>query len=131
MPDALETLIKWIIVGPKNVIDESPKKAKSVDDSVIWKLILKGVKTNKQVSHVTNEDFRNTNISETPLTVGLGQKTHHKTRSKHVIEGLFQLNLAITYKRILQIETSIGNAVYESMQKKWWCFHSKYASSFL
>ena len=118
-PSSLETLIKWIIIGMKHTIDKSPRKAESVDVNVqtICELILKSVKTERQISHVTNEDFRNTHVAETPLTVGLGLHIHHKTRSKHIIDTLSQLNLTIAYKRILQIETEIANAVYECMQQ--------------
>lgn len=52
------------------------------------------------------------NSSETPFTVGLGLHIHKTTRSKKLVDLLSNLNLCISYNKIMKIETAIGNAVY-------------------
>lgn len=52
---------------------------------------------------------------ETPLSVGLALDVHKNTRSKALVEKLGGLDLGISYKKVMEIETGIANAVLEKM----------------
>lgn len=81
IPDYLSTLVKWIIVGPKNKIDESPKKQDTIDISVrnTSEIIIKSFKTKRQVNYVTDNTFRTSQLSlETLFSVGLGLYLHQR-----------------------------------------------------
>lgn len=73
-------------------------------------------KPDRQVSYKTNnneETFRH--HTETPLTVGLALYITKCTRSKSLIEKLGQLDLASSYRKVMEIETNIANAVLKQM----------------
>jgi hypothetical protein len=53
---------------------------------------------------------------ETPLSVFLGLLIHSATRSRQLVEDLADLGLSITYDRILQISTSVADALIESFK---------------
>ena len=54
---------------------------------------------------------------EPPLAVYLGMMTHAETRKKALVDDLYHLGLSISYDRVLEISTQMGNnvcALYES-----------------
>ena len=53
------------------------------------------------------------NITETLLNVGLALEVHKSIRSKFLVEKLGQLDLTVPYKKFMEIETAIANAVLE------------------
>lgn len=48
---------------------------------------------------------------ETPVAIYTGLAIHAKTRSREVVETMYNLGLSVSYDRILSISTSLGNAV--------------------
>ena len=68
IPNSLQTLLRWIIVGPKTSIDTNLKK-QAVDNQVgnISQIIMKATQTRKQVTE--HENSRD--MIGTPLSVGL------------------------------------------------------------
>ena len=52
---------------------------------------------------------------ETPLSVGLALDVHTNTRSKPLVERLAGPDLAVSYKKVMEIETGIASAVLEKM----------------
>ena len=118
LPTSLKYLLKWIIIGPKVDVYLCPKKKESIDNVVktIGEIIAKSVKTKKQVSY-NNEKASFRDSIETPFSVDLGMCIHQQTRSKKVIDTLSSLNLSIPYDRVLEIETSIANAISPNAEK--------------
>ena len=56
---------------------------------------------------------------ETPLPVYLGVMTHTKTRKRQLVDNLYELGLSISYDRVLEISTEVGNKIchYYMMEK--------------
>ena len=50
------------------------------------------------------------------LNVGLALDVHKNTRSKPLVEKLSQLDLTVPYRKVMEIETAIANAVLEKMK---------------
>ena len=118
IPSHLLSLLRWIIIGPKEDIDICPQKKESIDIVIhnIGQIILKAIKTRRQVNYnPLTASFRN--LVETPFSVGLALHIHQQTRSKKIIDFLSGLGLSTTYDRIIQIETQIANAVAEKAEQ--------------
>ena len=60
-----------------------------------------------------NEAFRQ--HCQTPLSVGLALDVQKNTRSKTLVEKLAGLDLAVSYEKVMEVETGIANAVLEKM----------------
>ena len=77
---------------------------------------VRAYRSNRQVSYNTinsNGAFRQ--HFESPLNVGLALDVHKITRSKTLVEKLPGLDLAVSYEKVMEIETGIANAVLEKM----------------
>ena len=116
LPVSLSSLLRWIIVGPKNTVDTILKK-NSIDNRVdnIAQIIVKASKSDRQVKHKSSPDANFREVVETPFSVGLGIHVHKETRSKKLIECLSDLGLSISYDKVMKIENDLGNAVYENI----------------
>lgn len=55
---------------------------------------------------------------EPPLPLYLGLMIHAKTRKRGIVDQLFELGMAISYDRVLEISTSMGNSVTDRFQKE-------------
>lgn len=64
----------------------------------------------------SNRFFERSNykLQETPVVRYIGNLIHHETRSKDIIEKLNHLALSISYKRVLEISTTLGNLASSS-----------------
>ena len=51
------------------------------------------------------------NTRETPLPIYVGLVVHARTRKRDLIETLFYLGLSISYDRVMEISTTIGNHI--------------------
>lgn len=54
---------------------------------------------------------------ETPLPVYIGLTIHARTRKRDVIDTMFDLGLSISYDRVLDISTAMGNRVCEQYHR--------------
>jgi hypothetical protein len=54
---------------------------------------------------------------ETPLPVYIGLNIHARTRKREVIDTMFDLCLSVSYDRVLEISTAMGNRVYEQYHR--------------
>ena len=54
---------------------------------------------------------------ETPLPLFIGLSIHAKTRSRDLIETIHDLELSVSYDRVLAVSTNLGNAVYRRYQE--------------
>ena len=57
------------------------------------------------------------NTRETPLPIYVGLVVHARTRKRDLIETLFDLGLSISYDRVMEISTIIGNHVCNYYQQ--------------
>ena len=116
----LQTLIKWIIAGPRNEL-ETEKRKRYIDQRAknITQLIYQATKSDSQLRYKPTSDSNKTfyNKKETPFSVSLGLLIHKKIRSKDIVNILANLNLLIDYEKVLRIETNIANAVVQRALK--------------
>ena len=114
VPTHLETLLRWIIVSP-NVSLYKGERQRSVDKSVLVtsQLVMQSFKTSRQVRYEGKaESNRGMNSTiETPLSVGIGLYIHQKTRSKEIIDTLYDLNLSISSNKVACIKHDVSAAV--------------------
>jgi len=119
-PEMLQTLIKWIIVGPNTGV-ETVQRTASIDQTVenIAQIVCQSVKTDRQVRyHGTGDNSKNYHSrKETPFSVGLGLLVHKNTRSKDLVNILSDLHLTVDYSKVRRIETDIANAVVKRMSE--------------
>lgn len=119
VPSELYTLIRWIMVGPAENL-KTTDKTQIIDRSVltISQNLVYGYKSKQQTTYTPKTDsFRSTLRAENAQVVGLGLTVHHMTRNKKLIELLNAHGYCIPYSRILQIETSLANAVVKNTEQ--------------
>lgn len=113
VPKSLETLIRWILIGPRSSL-ESTHREQSVEllARTISQNIMFAYKSDRQVSYTPKQSssgFRHQ--SENPQVVGIGLKVHQATRSKAEVDMLYRFGYSISYERVLRIETQLAAAV--------------------
>jgi len=111
VPKSLETLIRWILIGPRSSL-ESTHREQSVQllTKTIAQSIMFAYKSDRQASYKqASSGFRYQN--ENPQVVGLGLKVHQATRSKAEVDMLHRFGYSVSYERVLRIETQLAAAV--------------------
>ena len=109
----LQTFLKWVLVGPhkRNRPNHCTAQIESLM-TVITQLVVQSVKTPKQANYqLSNENSKTYNTIETPLNVGLGLYVYHSTRSKKLVKFLSDLNLSITYDKVIEIKKGIVTSI--------------------
>ena len=119
LPRTLRSLLQWIVFGPNENIDNSPKKKHSVSKSLhnISQIIVKSTKTKRQMDYIPTSEVGFRDSVETPFAVGLALHVHKETRSKKMIDCLSDLDLGITYDKLMKIENEVGNAVMKQISE--------------
>ena len=113
IPKSLETLIRWILIGPRSSL-ESTQREQSVQllTKTIAQNIMFAYKSDRQASHMPKQASSSFwHQHENPQVVGLGLKVHQATRSKAEVDMLHKFGYSISYERVLRIETQLAAAV--------------------
>ena len=106
-------MLPWILCGPRKDLETTTQRneiEKSVN--ILSELVMKMIKSNHQLqynTHRTNDRAYN-QMSEIPLTVGLGLHLHKSTRRKDLVELISDLGLYVSYDKIISIENSIASS---------------------
>ena len=89
---------------------ESEKRTRKIENtvSVAPQVLMQSFKTMRQSSY-SGYSFHNT--IETPLNIGIGLPIHHTTRSKGIVDQLYNLQLSISYEKVLRFITALANSV--------------------
>lgn len=60
IPQELKSLLHWIVTAPKITLDISYKRKKEIEKfvDIAGQIIMKSVKTRRQVNYVANKNFR-------------------------------------------------------------------------
>ena len=77
---------------------------------------MRSTKNRKQVTQNTESPYKDT--VETPFVVGLGILVHKETRNKKMILYLSDLELSISYKKLMKIENGLGNMIVEKTESQ-------------
>lgn len=116
VPALLNTFCKHAIQGTGQVKTTTRKESVVKSATVLAQHFVAAYKSDRQVSYQTkNDDVAFRHRFETPLNVGLALDMHKNTRSKYLVEKLGQLDLAISYRKLMEIETGLANSVLQQM----------------
>ena len=114
-PPLLSTFLKWMLIGPHGE-KTGQDRALKVEQftSIVTQLVLQSVKTEKQAKYY-NKSGKNQYYSkkETPVNVGVGLYIYHSTRSRKLINFLSDLNISVSYDKVINIKKDIATAVLE------------------
>ncbi len=106
VPGSLLALVAMILYGPnitKQYDHESiPQPALTISQLLMY---------NSLYQKKTATTCRHSTEHEPPLPVYLGIMIHTKTRKRSVVDTLFNLELCVSYDRVLDISTALGNTV--------------------
>ena len=110
----VQTFCKFAIQGTRTLGDVN--KEESIDQSASLLVQHLVEASNRQVSYKSPSQggaFRQQR--ETPLSVGLALDIHKTTRSKSLVEKLAHLDLSISWRKVMEIETSMAKATLKQM----------------
>lgn len=105
VPNTLAALVSMILYGP-NIQTQSSYSSNSQATLTLAQLLTFNT---SQCRDSSAQNLRHNQERETPLPLYLGVLMHTKTRKKELVDCLFELGLCISYDRVLNISTSLGN----------------------
>ena len=109
-PASLLALVRMILNGP-NIESQAASKEKQPSLSLAQLLKFNCVKFRKGA-----ENIRHNRCMETSLPIYIGTMLHTKTRRKDLVNRYHELGLSISYERVLQISTDVGNCVSQQFE---------------
>ena len=104
---SLLALTRMILEGP-SITNQNNCNTKRDQISVTLTELLHFNAVKKSYS---KDGIRHNTIRETPLPIYLSMLIHAKTRSKDLIDTLFNLGLCVSYNRLMDISTNLSNTV--------------------
>ena len=111
LPSSLKSLVSLILNGP-NLKNQDRRESQAC--LTICQLILYNVK--KRTSNLDTKP-RHALQREPPITVYIGLNIHQVTRSKKLIQQLYQMGISISYDRVLELEEWIATAVCKHFEE--------------
>ena len=115
-PRMVQTYCKFAIQGTRTLGDVNKEESIDQSASLLGQHLVGAFKSDRQVSYKSPSQggaFRQQR--ETPLSVGLALDIHKTTRSKSLVEKLAHLDLSISYRKVMEIETSMAKATLKQM----------------
>lgn len=106
VPTGLKALVSMLLYGP-NIKDQTSKHTRAC--LAICQLIVFNLKGSREKSHKAGH-VRHRNY-EPPLPIYIGLDIHANTRSKKLVQDMYELGLSISYKRVLEIEDLMTSAL--------------------
>ena len=114
IPVSLLALVAMILYGP-NITKQYDYESMPQPALTISQLLMYNCLHRKKTASTSRHSIEH----ETPLPVYLGMMIHTKTRKRTLVDTLFDLGLCISYDRVLEISTNLGNNIchHYEMQK--------------
>ena len=109
---SLLTLIRMILEGP-SIENQKQCNTKKDHISVVMTELLQ---FNAVVRSRSKDGIRHNKDREVPLPIYLSMLIHAKTRSRDLIDTLFNLGLCVSYDRLMNISTELANTVCAQYQ---------------
>ena len=109
IPPSLMALVRMILDGP-NIRHQSEVAATTTRAalSISQLLMFNSVKYGRCVDSSYDRHNRD---RETPLTLYVALKIHAVTRKRMLVDALFNLGMCVSYSRLLQLTSDLGNGV--------------------
>ena len=105
VPQSLLTLVNMLLYGTELTPDAYSQPGLSISQLIMFICINRSKENTKSLYH--------TKSRETLLPVYLGMMVHCQTRKQDLVDRLFQLELSVSYDRVLSISTSVANDLTE------------------
>ena len=108
IPNSLLTIIQMMLEGSSfDKAQSNPSKARErASLSIAQLLYFNSVKRSRSSSYIRHNKSR-----EVPLPIYISMLIHAKTRSKSLIDKLYDLGLCVSYDRLMDISTDLANEV--------------------
>ena len=107
VPVSLMALVSMVLYGTNITTQTSstlmPQPALTLSQLLMYNSLVRQSKTATITRHSQDR--------ETPLPMYLGIMVHTKNRKKALVDTLFNLGLCISYDRVLDVSTELGNKV--------------------
>ena len=102
MPSSLTTLVSMVLIGP-SITDQSRLVAIPQTVLTISQLLM----FSNSIRHRGNSagPLKHSRERETPLPIFFGVLVHFKTRKRELVDYMFELELSISYDRVLEVST--------------------------
>ena len=112
VPISLLYLISTLIDGSSPTDNNFSQVTLSVAQIIMWNYRM----PNKKANHAQLVKRRHMKKQETPMMIYIGLKIYSTSRSRNLIEMLYQLGLCISYDRVLEITKNIYENLRESYE---------------
>ena len=110
VPESLKTLIGMILGGP-DINTQSSDMTEAQTSVSISQLMLFNATKRHRDSGTTGASYYHSRDREPPLPIYLGLMTHAEMRKRTLVDKLSNLGLSISYDRVLELSTDMGNSV--------------------
>ena len=118
LPNELVMFLRWVLQGTSKLHSNHEEIEIDKSSRTIAQHIMYSYKTIDQMRYKQTHPSVSSRLQkESPLQVGLGLAVHQYTRSKTLIDMFHDLNLAVNYSRVLQIETQLANSVIVKIER--------------
>ena len=116
VPPLLWSFLKWVLIGPLTEIQNSGRREKlDVLVGKVTQLVYQYVKTNRQVNY--DQQDKNYNKIETPLSIGTSLFLYRNTRSKKLVDFISDLNIGVNYDKVISIKKDIASSIPKQSDK--------------
>lgn len=110
VPASLLALVSMVLYGP-NITAQSSSASTPQPALTLSQLLMHNSCVRQRQTTISTPTIKHNHERETPLPIYLGVMIHTKTRKKHLVDALFDLGLCVSYDRVLEICTELGNKV--------------------
>ena len=109
---SLLKLTRMILEGP-SITNQTNCNTKRDHISVTLTELLQfnAIKKSYAEEGIRHDGIRHNKVRETPLPIYLSMLIHAKTRSRSLIDTLYNLGLCVSYDRLMSISTDLSNTV--------------------
>ena len=116
IPQSLLALVRMILEGPtienqRNCNATREHIAVVLSELIYFNTVKRSREKDTKGTTDTKDSIRHNPDMEPPLPIYLSMLIHAKTRSKDLINTLFNLGLCVSYKRLMDISTDLANNV--------------------
>jgi hypothetical protein len=117
VPVSLLELVSMVLYGPNITAQSSSVSMPQPALTLAQLLMFNSMVRQREIATTSRSTSRHSQDRETPLPIYLGIMIHTKTRKRALVDTLFDLGLCISYDRVLDISTELGEKIchhYES-----------------
>ena len=117
VPESLKTLIGMILGGP-DIKTQSSDMTEAQTSLSISQLMLFNATKRRRDSGTTGASYYHSSDCKLPLPIYLGLMTHAETRKRTLVDKLYNLGLSMSYDRVLELSTDMGNSAYARFESE-------------